>query len=50
MYGQNDDDPQAHEMLTITFQALSGGDVRDFDESANAPDFLFFGLAVLVMT
>ncbi|WP_456090388.1 phage head morphogenesis protein [Neisseria sp.] len=48
MYGRNHDNPKADEMLTMTFQALLGGDIRDFDEIARKPDFLFFGLALLV--
>lgn len=48
MYGKSRKDPQAHEMLTMTFQALLGGNVIDFNEIASKPDFLYFGLALLV--
>ena len=46
MYG-NESDPRPREMMTMTFQSLIGGDVKDFDEIARKPDFLYFGLALL---
>ena len=47
MYG-DEDDPQPREMMSMTFEALLGGDPRKFAELAAKPDFLHFGLALLV--
>lgn len=48
MYNKSRKDPQALEMLTMTFQALLGGNIKDFKEIERKPDFLYFGLALLV--
>lgn len=47
MYG-DENDPQPLEMMSMTFEALLGGDPRKFAELAAKPDFLHFGLALLV--
>jgi len=47
MYG-DENDPQPREMMSMTFEALLGGDPRKFAELAAKPDFLHFGLALLV--
>lgn len=47
MYG-DEDDPQPFEMMTMIFESLLGGDVKKYRELARKPDFLYFGLALLV--
>ena len=47
MYG-DEDDPLPLEMMTMIFEALLGGDDKRYQELAKKPDFLYFGLALLV--
>ncbi|SSY80644.1 phage head morphogenesis protein [Alysiella crassa] len=47
MYG-DEDDPLPLEMMTMIFEALLGGDIKRYQELARKPDFLYFGLALLV--
>lgn len=47
MYG-NENNPLPLEMLTMTFEAILGGNTKDFAKLAEKPDFLYFGLALLV--
>ncbi|WP_304333714.1 phage minor head protein [Conchiformibius steedae] len=46
IYGTKDT-PQPLEMLTMTFEALLGGNKVKFDELKSKIDFLYFGLALL---
>ena len=47
MYG-TEKDPQPKEMMTMIFEGLLGGDPARFKELAAKPDFLHFGLALLM--
>lgn len=47
MYG-DEFDPLPLEMMTMIFEALLGGDIKRYQELAKKPDFLYFGLALLV--
>lgn len=47
VYGKSLDDPRPDEMLAMTFEALLGNKLVRFDQLANKPDFLYFGLAIL---
>ncbi len=47
MYG-NEVNPLPKEMMTMTFEALLGGQFKRCKELTEDPDLLYFGLALLV--
>lgn len=47
MYG-DEKNPRPKEMMTKTFVALLGGNFDNYRELTEAPDLLYFGLALLI--
>lgn len=47
MYG-DESNPRPLEMMSMTFESILGGRIERYEQIAKHPDFLYFGLALLV--